>query len=633
MSTLSGNCYVPHDERPAKPLPAVEIADPATDDDASDTSGAAMQVVVVDGADDAETLREHLPGATVLTLDVLSGSDDDEVESHIEDRNVLVLLPGDAGPSLLARAGDARARFGDVAYEAQVVSWPAWLGGRPFGFPHALETVGSRLAWMRSLPERSLPAIDTPADTRAADKPAVEVPPTDRWPRGLLVMATDRENFGYVVLDHGDRVAVEFTSPSGYKSTPVLPKSILIPQGVIPQYGSKATPVGTQSAPRPFSLDLIGSAAFFAEVYKLDWLAKGILVADQMGVIGGPSKSLKTSILIDLAISLASGSPFLGRFAIPDPVPVALISGESGRAVIQANAKRVCESKGVSYEAAGEVSWGFALPALTNAEHLAVLRKAIQDGGFKALMIDPLYMCLLAGNVEIDPKSMYAMGPVLDIVARTCLDEGCTPIVCHHFVKRREDPFGPATLEDLAFSGVGQFVRQWMLLSRRERYDPERGVHKFTFTYGGSAGHAGEVHLDVDTGQITEDLDHGRKWSVQVSTSSEGRAVREQQEREKREAKDATKVLLAEQRAEQALLANVGKIVEAIRGMTKGDQVATVGRIRDQANLNSEKARAAVARAETDGRIESYSAKVSNGKGEREVQAYRLVVTMGGRKS
>jgi hypothetical protein len=93
-------------------------------------------------------------------------------------------------------------------------------------------------------------------------------------------------------------------------------------------------------------------------------------------------------------------------------------------------------------------------------------------------MVDPLYMSLLAGNVQVDAKNMYEMGPILDTVARTCLDEGCTPIVAHHFVKKREDPYGPAVLEDLAFSGVGQFVRQWMLLARRERYDPETGVHK-----------------------------------------------------------------------------------------------------------------------------------------------------------
>lgn len=384
-----------------------------------------------------------------------------------------------------------------------------------------------------------------------------------------------------------------------------------------------------QGEPRPFSLDLVDTAAFFGETYKLDWLAKGILVADQMGVIGGPSKSLKTSILIDLAISLASGNAFLGRFPVPEPLPVALISGESGRAVIQANAKQVCLAKGIPYEAAAGVSWGFGLPALTNPEHLAVLRRAIRDRGLKVAMIDPLYMSLLAGNIEVDPKNLYQMGPILDTVARTCLDEGCTPIVAHHFVKKREDPYGPAVLDDLAFSGIGQFVRQWMLLARRERYDPETGVHKFTFTYGGSAGHAGEMHLDIDTGQITEDLDQGRKWSVLVSTPSEGRAAREEKERELREAREAEKAMLADQRAEQTLLANVGKVVEAIRTLTKENHVATAYQIRLVANLSGEKANVAVARALTDGRIEKYATKVTNGTGTREVEAYRMTTLKG----
>jgi replicative DNA helicase len=388
-----------------------------------------------------------------------------------------------------------------------------------------------------------------------------------------------------------------------------------------------------QGEPKPFSLDLVDTAAFFGETYTLDWLAKGVLVADQMGVIGGPSKSLKTSILIDLAISLASGNAFLGRFPVPEPLPVALISGESGRAVIQANAKQVCLAKGISYEAAAGVSWGFGLPALTNPEHLAVLRKAIRDRGLKVAMIDPLYMSLLAGNVEVDAKNLYQMGPILDTVARTCLDEGCTPIVAHHFVKKREDPYGPAVLDDLAFSGIGQFVRQWMLLARRERYDPETGVHKFTFTYGGSAGHAGEMHLDIDTGQITEDLDQGRRWSVAVSTPSEGRAAREEREKELREAREAEKAMLADQRAEQTLLANVGKVVEAIRTLTAKGRAATASQIRDTAVLTTEKTRAAIVRAENDGRIELYTTKAMTGTGSRAVEAYRMVAPDGRGKS
>ncbi len=87
--------------------------------------------------------------------------------------------------------------------------------------------------------------------------------------------------------------------------------------------------------------------------------------------------------------------------------------------------------------------------------------------------------------------------------------------------------------------------------------------------------------------------------------------------------------MLAEQRAEQTLLANVGKVVEAIRTLTKGNLVATVYQIRLVANISGEKANVAVARALTDGRIEKYATKVATGTGTREVEAYRMATLKG----
>ena len=129
--------------------------------------------------------------------------------------------------------------------------------------------------------------------------------------------------------------------------------------------------------PPPFSLGLVDSATFFTQEYPLEWLVNGLMVKNEPGGVAGPSKTLKTSILIDKTISLGTATPFLGRFGVPVARRVALISGESGRRVIQSNARQVCLSRGLTAADLGNVHWGFTLPQLTNAEHLRVLRKTI----------------------------------------------------------------------------------------------------------------------------------------------------------------------------------------------------------------------------------------------------------------
>jgi hypothetical protein len=72
-------------------------------------------------------------------------------------------------------------------------------------------------------------------------------------------------------------------------------------------------------------MQVIDSRTFFGSRYDVDWLVHRMLAANQSAVFGGPREVLKTSTLIDLAVSLATATSF--RF---EPMPVELYSRRDG---------------------------------------------------------------------------------------------------------------------------------------------------------------------------------------------------------------------------------------------------------------------------------------------------------------
>jgi hypothetical protein len=82
---------------------------------------------------------------------------------------------------------------------------------------------------------------------------------------------------------------------------------------------------GRRPEPAPYQLTLIDSKTFATMNHRPKWLIRKVVAKDQPIILGGPRKSLKTSVVVDLAISLGSGTPFLGRFEVSQPVKVALL--------------------------------------------------------------------------------------------------------------------------------------------------------------------------------------------------------------------------------------------------------------------------------------------------------------------
>lgn len=266
------------------------------------------------------------------------------------------------------------------------------------------------------------------------------------------------------------------------------------------------------------SLSLIDSATFAAKTYHQEWLVENILVSGQPCVVGGPGKAMKTSLVLDLAISLGSGTPFLGKFEVPEARRVAVFSGESGAATIQETARRIAEARGVDPSKECRVHWGFRLPRLSDPTSVKELSDLIRSTQARVVILDPLYLCLLAGGGKVSASNLYEVGPILAGVADACSRAGATLVIVHHATKTASSgkKGTVTTLNDLAFAGIGEFARQWVLVNRRTPYRPGSGVHDLVLSIGGSAGHSSQWRVLIDEGVFDADDPAERRWDVSV---------------------------------------------------------------------------------------------------------------------
>ncbi len=291
---------------------------------------------------------------------------------------------------------------------------------------------------------------------------------------------------------------------------------------------------------------------------------RALLVAGQMCIAAGASKSLKTSIVGgDLALSLATGTPFLGKFLVKSTKRVALLTGESGYDAIRDCFRRILKDREFTPD---EQFDGLVvedqLPRVAEPGHLEELTRFVTAGRFDVVICDPAYWMLASEKTESGAGNVFTMGAQLQRL-RKAIPDGVTVILIHHFSKgaaRAGSATGePPTLEDMAQAGFAEFARQWLLIGRRTKYDGESGTHELWLNLGGSAGHSGLWGIDVREGKQSDQ--GGRKWSVEVLS----REQIESQKEANKEARTASNERSLHARQREEVLSYVKKTGAATR--------------------------------------------------------------------
>jgi len=211
------------------------------------------------------------------------------------------------------------------------------------------------------------------------------------------------------------------------------------------------------------------------------WLVEDWLPDKSITFLVSPPESYKTWILLDLAVSTATGAPFLGKYGILSTGPALIIQQEDSHTGLTDRLALIVEQKLNALPKLGEGEW--AIPAMPdipvyvhpdrqlrfdNPKVLEEMEKQIAVLRPKVIMIDPLYSTTASTDNYMADLANRMM------VLKTWRDKyGCSFLIAHHSKKNldpdstaREDSWGSQFLN--AFLEAGWQVRRNPRLSPNE---------------------------------------------------------------------------------------------------------------------------------------------------------------------
>lgn len=213
----------------------------------------------------------------------------------------------------------------------------------------------------------------------------------------------------------------------------------------------------------------------------VSWLVQDWLPDKSITFLVSPPESYKTWLLLDLAVSVSSGTPFLGNYQVNNVGPTLIIQQEDSHTGLTDRLALIVEQKlGMNANVDGDEWQVPSMPDLPIYVHpsrklrfddkkvLEELEKQIEIIKPKVIMIDPLYSTTgSADNYMADLANKM-------MVLKTWRDKyGCSFLIAHHSKKNldpdstaREDSWGSQFLN--AFLEAGWQVRRNPRLGQNE---------------------------------------------------------------------------------------------------------------------------------------------------------------------
>ena len=179
-----------------------------------------------------------------------------------------------------------------------------------------------------------------------------------------------------------------------------------------------------------------------------DEIVHGLLHRSTKGVLAGSSKAGKTWLLLDLAVSVATGTRFLNWPTTQGRT--LFVNLEIDAAFFKRRLQAVADHKGVRNLDNLDV-WSLRGQSMTSETLVRALSDRARESNYSLIVLDPIYK-LMVGQAE---NSSTGVGVLCQGIDRLMAQTGAAVVYAHHFTKGDQSRKKPMD----RLSGSGVFAR------------------------------------------------------------------------------------------------------------------------------------------------------------------------------
>lgn len=256
------------------------------------------------------------------------------------------------------------------------------------------------------------------------------------------------------------------------------------------------------------------------ELTPVRWLVQDIWTADGFGAVAGPEKSLKSYLVTLMAMSVATGKPFLGKFPVAVQGGVLFFAGEGSKALFKRRVSHLAKLFGFSEDDLRVLDGSIAViedVAQVQTKHFQRTLAEWLEARPALVVVDPFYAF---HGASANAGNVYETAPILQALSEPCSRAGVALQVVFHFRKDVKEH----DLTNITQAGPREWAHNWITVYKRKDPEPEEMAEQsfeLDMAVGSREGYAGRYDIDVVLGPIDENGLHEGEPSLTVCEHSE----------------------------------------------------------------------------------------------------------------